>query len=47
MNMPENYSLGFSAKVQEDSIGLNLLLTLGDFKQAIEMIMMMQSMGQM
>ncbi len=47
MNMPENYSLGFSAKVQEDSVGLNLLLTLGDFKQAIEMIMMMQSMGQM
>ncbi len=47
MNMPESYSIGFSAKAQEDSIGLNLLLTLGDFKQAIEMIMMMQSMGQM
>ena len=47
MNMPESYSIGFSAKAQENSIGLNLLLTLGDFKQAIEMIMMMQSMGQM
>ena len=47
MNMPENYSIGFSAKAEEDSIGLNLLLTLGDFKQAIEMIMMMQNMGQM
>ena len=47
MNMPENYSIGFSAKAEEDSIGLNLLLTLGDFKQAIQMIMMMQGMGQM
>ena len=47
MNMPESYSIGFSAKAQEDSMGLNLLLTLGDFKQAIEMIMMMQGMGQM
>ena len=47
MNMPENYSIGFSAKAQEDSVGVNLLLTLGDFKQAIQMIMMMQNMGQM
>ena len=47
MNMPENYSLGFSAKAQENSVDVNLLLTLGDFKQAIEMIMMMQNMGQM
>ena len=47
MNMPEKYSIGFSAKAQENSIGLNLLLTLGDFKQAIQMIMMMQGMGQM
>ena len=47
MNMPESYSIGFSAKAQENSVGLNLLLTLGDFKQAIEMIMMMQNMGQM
>ena len=47
MNVPENYSLGFSAKVQEDKIGTKLLLTLGDFKQVIQMIMMMQGMGQM
>ena len=47
MNMPENYSIGFSAKVEEESVGVNLLLTLGDFKQAIQMMMMMQGMGQM
>ena len=47
MNLPENYSIGFSAKVQEDGIGATLLLTLGDFKQLFEMIAMMQSMGQM
>ena len=47
MNMPENYSIGFSAKVEENSVGVNLLLTLGDFKQAIQMMMMMQGMGQM
>ena len=47
MNMPETYSIGFSAKAQENSVAVNLLLTLGDFKQAIAMIMMMQNMGQM
>ena len=48
MNVPETYSIGFSAKVQEDGeIGTKLLLTLGDFKQAVEMILMMQNMGQM
>ena len=47
INAPENYSLGFSAKVQEDEIGAKLFLTLGDFKQVIQMIMMMQGMGQM
>ena len=47
MNMPESYSIGFSAKAQENSVDVNLLLTLGDFKQAIQMIMMMQGMGQM
>ena len=47
MNMPESYSIGFSAKVQERGIDTKLLLTLGDFKQAIQMIVMMQSMGQM
>jgi len=47
MNVPETYSIGFSAKVQEDGVGAKLLLTLGDFKQAVQMIMMMQNMGQM
>ena len=46
-NMPENYSIGLSAKVQEGGIGATLLLTLGDFKQLLQMIAMMQSMGQM
>ena len=47
MNMPESYTLGFSAKVQETGVGLKLLLTLGDLKQVIQMIIMMQGMGQM
>ena len=47
MNMPENYSIGFSAKVQEDGIGAKLLLTLGDFRQLIQTFAMMQGMGQM
>ncbi len=47
MNMPESYSIGFSAKAEESGIGTKLLLTLGDFKQIIQMIAMMQGMGQM
>ena len=47
MNVPETYSIGFSAKVEEDGVGAKLLLTLGDFKQAIQMILMMQNMQQM
>ena len=47
MNVPETYSIGFSAKVQEGGVGAKLLLTLGDFKQAVQMMMMMQNMGQM
>ena len=48
MNVPETYSIGFSAKIQEDGgIGTKLLITLGDFKQAIQMILMMQNMQQM
>ena len=47
MNMPETYSIGFSAKTQENGIRTKLLLTLGDFKQVIQMIAMMQGMGQM
>lgn len=47
MNLPENYSIGFSAKVQDGGIGAKLLLTLGDFKQLIQTFAMIQSMGQM
>lgn len=47
MNLPENYSIGFSAKVQADGIGAKLLLTLGDFKQLLQIFAMMQGMGQM
>ena len=46
-NMPENYNIGFSAKVQEHGVDTKLLLTLGDLKQAVQMILMMQNMGQM
>ena len=47
MNLPENYSIGFSAKVEDDGIGAKLLLTLGDFKQLIQTFAMIQGMGQM
>ena len=47
MNLPENYSIGFSAKVQDDGIGATLLLTLGDFRQLIQTFAMLQGMGQM
>ncbi len=47
MNMPETYSIGFSAKAEESGIATKLLLTLGDFKQIIQMLAMMQGMGQM
>ncbi|MYH82393.1 DUF3352 domain-containing protein [Candidatus Poribacteria bacterium] len=47
MNVPETYSIGFSAKAQEGGVGAKLLLTLGDFKQAVQMFLMMQNMGQM
>ena len=47
MNLPEDYSISFSAKRQESSIGAKLLLKLGDFKQLIQMIQMMAQMGRM
>lgn len=47
MNLPENYSIGFSARVEDRGIGTKLLLALGDFKQLFQMIAMMQGMGQM
>ena len=33
MNLPENYSVGIAAKAQDSSIGANLIISLGDFKQ--------------
>jgi len=47
MNLPENYSIGFSARAQDDGIGATLLLTLGDFRQLIQTFSMLQGMGQM
>ena len=47
MNLPEDYSISFSVKRRESSIGAKLLLKLGDFKQLIQMIQMMAQMGQM
>ncbi len=47
MAIPEKYSFGFSAKVQEGGIGAKLLITLGDFKQLIETVMMFSQMEQM
>ena len=47
MNLPEDYSISFSAKRRESSIGAKLFLKLGDFKQLIQMIQMMAQMGRM
>lgn len=47
MNLPEDYSISFSARRQENSIGAKLLLKLGDFKQLIQMVQMMAQMGRM
>ena len=47
MNMPENYGIGFSAKVDEGGIGAKLFLALADFRQLIQIVTMMQGMGQM
>ena len=42
MNLPETYSLGFTAKAKNNGIDANLLLNLGDFKQLGEMFGMME-----
>ena len=47
MDMPENYSIGFSAKVRDGGIGAKLLITLGDFKQLIQTFAVLSGMGQM
>ncbi len=43
----ESYSIGFSGKIQDGGIGAKLLITLGDFKQVINTVMMMSGMGMM
>ena len=47
MDVPENYSIGFSAKVRDGGIGAKLLITLGDFKQLIQTFAVLSGMGQM
>ncbi len=44
MNLPENYSIGFSAKARDNGIDAKLLLTLGDFKPLIQAFGMMFGM---
>jgi hypothetical protein len=46
MSLPENYSIGFSAKRQGSIIDAKLLVDLGDFKQLIQMMEMMTQMRQ-
>ncbi len=46
MSLPENYSIGLSAKRRDSSIDAKLLVDLGDFKQLIQMMEMMTQMGQ-
>ncbi len=48
MNMPETYSVGFSAKAEENGVHTEILLVFGDFKQLVQMMaMIMQGAGQM
>ena len=47
MSLPENYSIGFSAKRRDSSIEAKLFIDLGDFKQLIQMMEMMTQMGRM
>ena len=44
INLPENYSIGFSAKARESRIDGKLLFTLGDFKPLIQAFGMMLGM---
>ena len=44
MNLPENYSIGFSAKARDNGIDAKLLFTLGDFKPLIQAFGMMFGM---
>ena len=44
MNLPENYSIGFSAKARDNSIDAKLLLTFGDLKPLFQAFGMMFGM---
>ncbi len=46
-NLPDSYSVGLSAKVQNNGIDSNIFLALGDFKQLIQMFGMLFGTGQM
>ena len=46
MSLPENYSIGLSAKRRDNSIDAKLFIDLGDFKQLIQMMAMMTQMQQ-
>ena len=47
MSLPENYSIGLSAKRRGNSIDAKLFIDLGDFKQLIQMMAMMTQMQQL
>lgn len=46
-SIPETYSIGISGKVQDGGVGAKLLITLGDFKQLIQTVVMLSQMAQM
>lgn len=47
MGIPENYSIGISAKVRDGGVGAKLHISVGDYKQLVETFMMFSAMGQM
>ena len=47
MGVPENYSIGVSAKVRDGGVGSKLLIAVGDYKQLVQTFMMFMTMGQM
>lgn len=47
MNLPDNYSIGVSAKTQNNGLDAKLLLSLGDFRQLVQMFGAFFGGGQM
>lgn len=47
MGIPENYSIGISAKVRDGGVGAKLHIAVGDYKQLVQTFMMFSAMGQM